>query len=83
MGNPVRRLQVVHYGAESFEFIFGMNGLDDAILISTGVKIIKGIEVYAVNPFCGMPFRNKILFRGLLRGEMKKEKEKPSAVRNL
>ena len=73
IGNPVRCLQAVHHGAESPEFILGMNGLDYGILISMCVKVIKGVEVYAVEPFCGMASGNKILFRGPLGGAGKGE----------
>lgn len=54
IGNPVRRFQTVHHGAESPELIFEMDRLDKGILISMRIKIIKGIQVDAVEAFCGM-----------------------------
>lgn len=49
IGNPVRRFQTVHHGAESPELIFEMDRL-----ISMRIKIIKGIQVDALEAFCGM-----------------------------
>ena len=58
-----RCLQTVHHGAESLEFIFEMNGLYDSIHINMRVKVIKGIQMNAVEAFRGMPSGDKILFR--------------------
>ena len=52
--DPVRCLQAVHHGTESPEFIFGMDRLDEGILISMGIQVIKCIEVETVESFSGV-----------------------------
>jgi len=64
IGNPIGCFQAVHHGAESPELIFEMNGLDKGIQICMRIKIIKGVQMNAVEAFCGMALRNKIVLRG-------------------
>jgi len=61
---PLQCLQTVHHGAESLELILEMNRLDDSIYVGMRVKVIKGIQMDAVEPFRGMAPGDKILIRG-------------------
>lgn len=63
----------VNHTAESPEFIFLMNGLDEGIGINVLLQIIKSVQMHAVKPFCGIAFCYKV-FRG--RKERLTEKSK-------
>lgn len=77
-----RCLQTLHHGAESLKFIFEMNGLYDSIHISMRVKVIKDVQINAVEAFRGMPSGDKYS-SGANLGVLKKENDEPPAARSL
>lgn len=72
--SPLQCLQTVYHSAESLELIFEMNRLDDSIHISMRVKVIKGIQMKAVEAFRGMAPGDKILIRSQLWSTEKGER---------
>lgn len=74
--------QMAGHGAKSLEFIFEMDGLYDSIHISMRVKVIKGVQMKAVEAFRRMAPETKYS-SGASLGVLKKKNDEPSAARSL
>ena len=80
--SPLQCLQTVYHSAESLEFIFEMDGLYDSIHISMRVKVIKGVQMKAVEAFRRMAPETKYS-SGASLGVLKKKNDEPSVARSL
>lgn len=64
-GFATKRIPIaVNHVTEGPEFIFLVDRLDDGVRVGMLFKVVKGVEVHAVKPFCRMSFRDEILGGG-------------------